>query len=120
MSRPARQAIRKPAHKADQYTYTIQWSKEDEVYIGRVAEFASLAAHGDTREGALREITFVVQAVLEDLAESHEPIPEPLGGREFSGKLNLRMPKQLHRQLATEAAHQGVSLNDWLNHKLEK
>lgn len=110
--------MRKPAHKADQYTYTVLHSKEDEAYVGRVAEFSSLAAHGATREKALREITLVVQAVLEDLAESGEPIPEPLGARTYSGRLNLRMPKQLHQRLTIEAAQQGVSLNDWLNHKI--
>lgn len=28
-----------------------------------------------------------------------------------SGKLNLRLPKELHDKLVEEAAHQGVSLN---------
>ena len=39
--------------------------------------------------------------------------------KNFSGKLNLRMSKHLHRELAKEAALQGVSLNDLINAKLE-
>lgn len=107
-------------HKADHYLYSVGWSEIDQVFVARVAEFPSLAAHGNSLKAALREIQFVVEAVIKDLLESGEAIPEPIGKRAFSGKLNVRMPKELHRQLAAEAAQQGVSLNDWINHKLER
>lgn len=103
----------------EQYLYSVGWSEEDDAFVARVAEFPSLAAHGDTQEGALREIKEVVKFVLSDLAEDNEPIPEPLGKRSFSGRLVLRMPEYLHRKLALEASQQGVSLNQLLNHKLE-
>jgi predicted HicB family RNase H-like nuclease len=96
----------------------VVWSPEDEAFIGRVLEFPSLAAHGDSQEDALREIRSVVEYALEDLEESGEPAPEPLSKRPYSGTLNLRMPKNLHRQLAVEAAQEGVSLNQWINAKL--
>ena len=105
--------------KAEQYLYTVGWSEADEAFVARVAEFPSLAAHGDTQEEALREIKSVVGFVLNDLKESDEPIPEPFGRRSFSGKLVLRMPEYMHRQLALEALQQGVSLNQLLNLKLE-
>jgi predicted HicB family RNase H-like nuclease len=104
--------------KAEQYLYSVGWSEEDEAFIARVAEF-SLAAHGDTQEEAMSEIKSVVEFVLKDLSESNEPIPEPFGKRSFSGKLVLRMPEYMHRQLALEAMRQGISLNQLLNLKLE-
>jgi predicted HicB family RNase H-like nuclease len=103
---------------ADEYHYIVGWSEEDQAFVGRVAEFESVAAHGRTLEAALREIKAVVQAVLEDLARSGEDIPQPFSKRRFSGKLHLRMPERLHRQLALEAARQGVSLNQLINLKL--
>ena len=105
-------------HKAEDYLYSVVWSNDDGAFIGRVLEFPSLAAHGNTQEAALREIGSVVRYALEDLAESREVAPEPLSKRSFSGTLNLRMPKHLHRQLAIEAAQEGVSLNQWINTKL--
>ena len=105
--------------KVEQYLYSVGWSEEDEAFVARVAEFPSLAAHGETQEEALREIKDVVGFVLEDLNESSEPIPEPFGKRSFSGKLVLRMPEYMHRQLALEAMQQGISLNQLLNLKLE-
>jgi predicted HicB family RNase H-like nuclease len=108
------------AIKPDQYSYNVAWSEEDEQFIGRVAEFPSLAAHGSSQVKALREIRAIVSFVLEDLAEAGEQIPVPLGKRNFSGRLNLRMPKDLHRRLALESETQGVSLNSLINSKLQR
>lgn len=105
--------------KIEQYLYSVGWSEEDEAFIARVAEFPSLAAHGETQEEALSEIKNVVDFVIKDLIESKELIPEPFGKRSFSGKLVLRMPEYMHRQLVIEATQQGISLNKLLNLKLE-
>ena len=105
--------------KVEQYLYSVGWSEEDDAFVARVAEFPSLAAHGETLEAAMSEIKNVVEFVLKDLNESNEPIPEPFGKRSFSGRLVLRMPEYMHRQLALEALQQGVSLNQLLNLKLE-
>jgi predicted RNase H-like HicB family nuclease len=105
--------------KAEHYLYSVGWSEMDETFVARVAEFPSLAAHGATQEEALREIREAVGFVLNDLQESGEPLPEPFGKRSFSGRLVLRMPEYMHRQLALEAMQQGISLNQLLNLKLE-
>ena len=106
------------AYQPEDYAYSVMWSEADQAYIGRVAEFPSLAAHGASPAVALQEIMEVVRYVLEDLAESGEDIPPPLSKRPYSGKLHLRMPEHLHRLLALEAAQQRVSLNQWINLKL--
>lgn len=110
--------VRSRKNRAEDYSYTVVWSDEDDAFIARVNEFPSLAAHGKSQEKALRELRGVVEYVLEDLAENREPIPEPLGRRNYSGKLNLRMSKELHRRLALESTTQGVSLNALINTKL--
>lgn len=38
--------------------------------------------------------------------------------REFSGKLNIRIPKELHEQLVKSANKNGVSLNQYILYKL--
>ncbi|HMS11152.1 MAG TPA: toxin-antitoxin system HicB family antitoxin [Pyrinomonadaceae bacterium] len=104
--------------RAEDYAYSVVWSEEDAAFIGRVAEFGSLAAHGSTQEKALKEIRKVVELVIAEMSESGEKIPEPISKRSFSGKLNLRMPQQLHRRLSLEAEREGISLNQWINAKL--
>ena len=107
-----------PSYKAEDYHYSVAWSEEDEAFIGRVSEFSSLAAHGETLEKALREIRTAVEGVLEDLEEAGESVPMPFSKRKYSGRLNVRMPEHLHRQLAIESEQEGVSLNQWINTKL--
>jgi predicted HicB family RNase H-like nuclease len=107
-------------NRAEEYSYTVAWSDDDSAFIGRVSEFPSLAAHGSTQEKALREIRNVVGYVLDDLAAEKEPMPEPLGKRSYSGKLNVRMSKELHRRLALESKTQGISLNTLINTKLAR
>jgi len=109
-----------PPYRPEDYAYSVMWSEADQAYIGRVAEFASLAAHGASPVAALQEITAVVRYVLEDLAEAGEAMPPPLSKRPFSGKLHLRMPEHLHRTLAIEAAQQHISLNQWITLKLSR
>ena len=40
--------------------------------------------------------------------------------REYSGRLLLRIPKELHRQLVEDAKENGVSLNQYALYKLAK
>ena len=40
--------------------------------------------------------------------------------REYSGKLLIRIPKELHKSLAEEAKENGVSLNQYALYKLAK
>ncbi|MEP6902819.1 MAG: toxin-antitoxin system HicB family antitoxin [Actinomycetota bacterium] len=105
--------------KAEHYLYSVGWFEADKTFVARVAEFPSLAAHGDTQEELMRKIKSVVEFVVNDLKESGESLPEPFGRRSFSGKLVLRMPEYMHRQLTIEAMQQGISLNQLLNLKLE-
>lgn len=102
----------------DRYTYRQEWSEEDGVYISRCLEFPSVSTHGETPEIALKELRSVVALILEEMRTSGERIPEPLGSRPYSGKLVLRIPKAVHRNIAIQAAEEGVSLNQYLVSKL--
>ena len=115
---------KRPTHRPGfdplEYRYTVEWSDEDQAFVSRVSEFASLAVHGDSPEKALREIRKVVGYVIEDLETNKEPVPVPFSKREYSGRLNLRMPKDLHRKLVLESETQGISLNALINSKLNR
>jgi predicted HicB family RNase H-like nuclease len=102
----------------DRYTYREEWSEEDEVYIARCLEFPSVAAHGPSPEEALAEVRSVVAVIINNMVKSGESLPEPLGSRAYSGKLMLRLPKEVHRGVAIRAAEEGVSLNQYLLSRL--
>ncbi|MCK4765482.1 MAG: toxin-antitoxin system HicB family antitoxin [Candidatus Aminicenantes bacterium] len=98
----------------EKYTYRIEWSEEDMIYIGRCLEFPGLAAHGDTNEAALKEIKTVVNESVKWLQDEQKSIPEPIGMKKFKGNLTLRVPPELHRKLAIKSAEEGVSINQYI------
>jgi len=104
--------------KGDHYTYRVTWSEEDGEYVGLCAEFASLSWLAASPEQALRGIRRVVAQVVADMTRRNEAIPEPVASRRFSGKFLVRVPPEVHRRLATEAAEAGVSLNRLASAKL--
>jgi len=102
----------------DRYTYRVTWSEEDSEYVGLCAEFPSLSWLAETPEAALKGIRQVVADVVTDLIENNEPIPEPIATKQFSGKFLVRVPPEIHRRLALEAAEAGISLNRLASAKL--
>ncbi len=106
--------------KNDRYTYRVTWSEEDGEYIGLCVEFPSLSWLAKEPEEALIGIRQVVAEVVTDLKKNGEPIPEPLAVKQYSGKFMVRIPPELHRRLALEAAKSGISLNRLASEKLSR
>ena len=104
--------------KSDRYTYRVTWSEEDQEHVGLCAELPSLSWLASSPEAALRGIRTVVAEVVKDMQVNGEAIPEALASRRFSGKFMVRVPPEVHRQLAVEAAEAGVSLNRLASAKL--
>ena len=102
----------------DHYTYRVTWSEDDHEYVGLCAEFPSLSWLASSQQDALKGIGAVVANVVADMKKSREPVPEPLARKQFSGKFLVRVPPDVHRHLAVEAAEAGVSLNRLASAKL--
>lgn len=102
----------------DHYTYRVTWSPEDGEHIGLCTEFASLSWLAATPEAALKGIRQVVSEVVADMEASGETIPAPLAEKHYSGEFRVRIPPEVHRALAMQAAEQGVSLNRLASAKL--
>ena len=104
----------------DRYTYRVTWSEEDQEYVGLCAEFPSLSWLARTPEAALKGIRKIIADVIKDMRKNKEPIPEPIATKGYSGKFMVRVPPEVHRNLAIKAAEQGVSLNRLASSKLSK
>jgi predicted HicB family RNase H-like nuclease len=106
--------------KNDRYTYRVTWSEEDEEYIGLCVEYPSLSWLAPTPQEALEGIRQVVADVVADMEANEETVPEPIALRYYSGKFTVRIPPDLHRRLALEAAESGISLNRLASAKLSQ
>ena len=102
----------------DRYTYRLTWSEEDGEHVGLCAEFPSLSWLDTSPEKALAGIRKLVKAALADMVRSGESPPEPISLRPYSGKFMVRVPPDIHRMLALQAAESGVSLNRLVSSKL--
>ena len=102
----------------DHYTYRVTWAPEDGEHVGLCVEFPSLSWLAPVPEEALAGIRQVVAEAVADMQASGEPIPEPLAEKHYSGEFRVRIPPEVHRALAMQAAEQGVSLNRLASAKL--
>ena len=104
--------------KHDKFTYRVTWSEADEEYVGLCAEFPSLSWLAASPEAALKGLRNVVAEVISDMMHNGESVPQPIATKRYSGKFMVRIPPDVHRQLAIQAAEAGVSLNRLASSKL--
>ena len=102
----------------DHYTYRVTWSVEDEEYVGLCAEFPSLSWLAHSPESALKGIRKTVESVIKDMKENNEEIPQAIASKNYSGKFMVRVPPEVHRNLAIQAAETGVSINRLVSSRL--
>lgn len=102
----------------DHYTYRVTWSAEDGEHVGLCAEFPSLSWLAETPEAALKGIRELVAGTVSDMTATGEALPVPLAEKHYSGEFRVRIPPEVHRALAIQAAEQGISLNRLASAKL--
>ena len=104
----------------DRYTYRVTWSEDDKEYVGLCTEFPSLSWLSSTPETALKGIRKLVAETVADMESNNEIVPEPIAYRQYSGKFMVRVPPDVHRNLAIRAAESGISLNRVVSSKLSQ
>jgi len=104
--------------ETDKYTYRVTWSEEDSEFVGLCAEFPKLSWLAKSPEDALQGIRLVVSESIKDMVNHGEVTPAPIATRKYSGKFMVRVPPEVHRHLALEAAESGVSLNRIISARL--
>ena len=99
---------------------------EDSLGSGYVASIPSLGSYafvgdGETPQEAYENLQAAKKEIFEDCLKECLPIPEPVSESEYedySGKLMLRMPRELHAKLAAAAKRNDTSLNQFIVYAL--
>lgn len=104
----------------DHYTYRVSWSAEDGEFVATCLELPSLSWLASSQVKALSGLRRVVDEVVADLAASDEPVPTPLAERHYSGRFNIRISPDLHRELTIKAADHHMSLNRFVSDRLAR
>ena len=84
---------------------------DDAGWVAEVRELDGCIAQGRTHDELFENIERAMTAWLDDALEAGDPIPEPHEEPTYSGRVLVRMPPWLHRDLARAAGREGVSLN---------
>ena len=99
------------------YPVQIFPSDEDQGFIAVATDLPGCSAFGSTKEEALAQSQDAIQAWIEAAEQAGNPIPEPSSPAlqaQHSGKVLLRMPRELHGCLTSAAKAQDVSLNHFI------
>jgi len=95
---------------ADRYAKVVEWSDEDQCYVGRVPALGYGGVHGKNRQAVFEEICHVAEEIVAIHVEDNRALPIPTP-RRYSGKFVLRIPPGLHEAIALRAETVGQSLN---------
>ncbi len=99
--------------QAARYAKFVEWSDEDQCFIGRCPELTLGGVHGNDEAKVYAELCEVVEEWIELLHQDDAPLPDPLTEKSFSGKFVLRVEPAIHRRLAAKALAAGESLNSY-------
>lgn len=90
------------------------------VFSAEIKELPGLKVYGDSYSDVLNEIALAKTSWIEFNMELGRDIPEPIEEINYSGRVTLRIPKSLHRELKARADAESVSLNSFLNYILSE
>jgi predicted HicB family RNase H-like nuclease len=97
---------------AAQYPKFVEWSNEDNCFIGRCPMLFIGGIHGDDEARVYRELCLAAEEWVEVLDKDNQPLPVAKRAREYSGKFVVRTTPELHQRLALKAMAAGESLNN--------
>lgn len=102
---------------AHDYNITIRRFIEDDqaLFEARIRELPDVAEYADSAEEAYELAIDTIETLAEVHAEQDRELPPPhVPCEDYSGRVTLRVPKRLHRNLSIEAEEEGISLNQYL------
>lgn len=92
------------------YTGIPEYDSDDKIFTGEVIDLNSVITfQGRSVEEMEQSFKESVDLYLARCEEDGVPPEKP-----YSGKFNVRIPPDLHRSIAIEAAKRHESLNDWV------
>ncbi|MHB8149710.1 MAG: type II toxin-antitoxin system HicB family antitoxin [Desulfobulbia bacterium] len=98
------------------YTGSVEYSDEDGIFFGKVQFIRALISYeGSNAEELRKDFRDGVDDYLTMCEKKNIPPEQP-----FKGSFNVRVGRDLHRQIALEAARRGVSLNSLIVAALKK
>jgi predicted HicB family RNase H-like nuclease len=98
---------------ADNYLKLVEWSEEDDCYIGTCPGLMYGGIHGDNEARVYEELCQAVSEAIELYQADGKPLPPATANKKYSGRFVLRVGPELHKEVSIRAARVGESLNSY-------
>ncbi|MBC8376140.1 MAG: toxin-antitoxin system HicB family antitoxin [FCB group bacterium] len=95
----------------DKYFKIVEWSEEDQCYVGSVPGWIGKCCHGDDEHKVYGELCNIVDEWINIYKQDALALPAATAGKSYSGKFVLRIDSELHKALAIKAMSANESLN---------
>jgi len=96
------------------YSRVVIPDEESGTYTAQILEFPGCITEGETPQEAYQHLEDVALSWIEAALGMGQDIPLPWSIYEYGGKVALRLPKSLHKQVSLAAERDGTSLNQFI------
>lgn len=69
------------------YVKLVEWSEEDQCYVGSAPGLVLGGCHGDDEKKVFEELCQIVEEAIKIYKEDGKPLPPPTSGRDYANKL---------------------------------
>jgi predicted HicB family RNase H-like nuclease len=102
----------------DRYLKIVEWSDEDNSYIGSVPGWIGPCCHGEDEEKVYHQLRRILDEWIAIYNKEGKPLPSSTIDKKYSGKFQLRTGSELHKALTIRALQAGESLNSFCTNVL--
>jgi len=106
--------------KKNNYLKIVEWSEEDQCFIGTAPGLILGGVHGKNQQKVFNDLCAVIDESISLLEKEGKPIPQQAIKNEYSGKIALRISPELHKSLAIKALKRGESINKYIEETLQE
>jgi len=96
----------------DKYIKLVEWSEEDQCYVGSIPGWIGQCFHGEKEEKVYHELCQIVDEWIEIYKQDGLTLPNPTN-RKLSGGFQLRLGSELHKVISLKAMQTGDSFNNF-------
>jgi len=73
--------------QSDRYAKIVEWSDEDQCYVGSAPGLIYGGCHGDDERKVFEELCAVVEEGIELYRQDGKPLPPATSGRDYANKM---------------------------------
>ena len=69
------------------YAKIVEWSEEDNCYVGSCPGLFYGGCHGEDEEAVFAELCRIVEETIELYTEEGKPLPSPTAGKDYANRI---------------------------------